>query len=78
MRILENQSDFLHEKSQLKIEITKRGHECIFYLKFYCELNYIEYYWGEIKRGCWQVSLPSKSFIAISSSESQALFFFTV
>ena len=50
MRILENQSDFLHEKSQLQIEIRKRGDECIFYPKFHCELNYIEYYWGAVKR----------------------------
>ena len=35
MRILENQPDFLHEISQLEIEITKRGHECIFYPKFH-------------------------------------------
>ena len=50
MRILENQSDLLHEKSQLEIEITRRGHECIFYPEFHCELNYIEYYWGAVKR----------------------------
>ena len=41
---------FLHEKSQLKIEITKRGHECILYPEFHCELNYIEYYWGAVMR----------------------------
>ena len=50
MRILENQSDLLHEKSQLEIEITKLGHECIFYTEFYSEMNYIEYYWGAVKR----------------------------
>ena len=45
MRILEIQSDFLHEKSQLEIEINKHGDECIIYQKFHCELDYIEYYW---------------------------------
>ena len=42
--------DFLNEKSQLEIEIVKRGHECIFYPKFHCELNYIEYFWAAVKR----------------------------
>ena len=50
LRIPENQPDFLNEKSQLEIEIVKRGHECIFYSKFHCELNYIEYFWAAVKR----------------------------
>lgn len=50
MRILENQPDLLHEKSQLEIVITKRGHERIFCLKFHCELDCIKYYWGAVKR----------------------------
>jgi transposase len=50
LRIMENQPDFLAEKSLLEIEITNRGHECIFYPKFHCELNYIEYFWGAVKR----------------------------
>ena len=50
MRILENQSDFLHEKSQLEIEISKSGDESTFYSNFYCKLNYIEYYRGAVKR----------------------------
>ena len=40
MRILENQSDFLHEKSQLEIKISKREDECIINPKFHCELDY--------------------------------------
>ena len=41
---------FPHGRSLLKIEISARGHECIFYLKSRCELNYIEFFWGAVKR----------------------------
>jgi len=30
--------------------IEKHGHKVIFYPKYYCELNYIEMYWGAAKR----------------------------
>jgi hypothetical protein len=43
-RVLESQPDFLAEKSLLEIEITRYGHECLFYPKFHCKLNYIEFY----------------------------------
>jgi transposase len=43
---LENQPDFLNEKSQLEIEIVNR----IFYSKFHCELNSIGYFWAAVKR----------------------------
>ena len=26
------------------------GHAVLFYPKFHCELNWIEYYWGQVKR----------------------------
>ena len=34
----------------LEIEITARSHECIFCPKPHCELNYIEFFWGAVKR----------------------------
>ena len=43
------EKDFANERSLPEIEITARGHECIFYPKPHCELNYIEF-WGVVKR----------------------------
>ena len=34
----------------LEEELVKRGHLVLFYPKFHCELNWIEYYWGDGKR----------------------------
>jgi len=50
LRILEAQHDFRNEKSLLETVIVEAGHEAIFYPKFHCELNYIEYYWAALKR----------------------------
>ena len=49
-RIMEDEEDIANERSLLEIEITARGHECIFCPKFHCELNYIEFFWGAVKR----------------------------
>jgi hypothetical protein len=49
-RILFSQSDFVNQKSALEELIESRGHICDFYPKFHCELNFIEQYWGAVKR----------------------------
>ena len=48
--VLKAQNDFRNEKSLLETVIVEAGHEAIFYPKFHCELNYIEYYWAALKR----------------------------
>ena len=50
LRILENQPDFKGEVSMLQTLIESKGHECIFYPKFHCKLNFIEFYWAAVKR----------------------------
>ena len=49
LRILEAQDDFANEVSLLETLIQQSGHGVIFYPKFHCELNYIEYYWAVLK-----------------------------
>ena len=49
-RILESQPDFREQKGMVEEEITQRGHLVMFYPKFHCELNWIEYFWGDGKR----------------------------
>ncbi|KAJ3781449.1 hypothetical protein GGU10DRAFT_237832, partial [Lentinula aff. detonsa] len=44
--LLSQQDDFLHQESMLESKIQMAGHKIIFLLKFYCELNPIEMYWG--------------------------------
>jgi hypothetical protein len=44
-----SQPDFVAQKSHLEEYVTSRGHICDFYLKFHCELNFIEQYWGAVK-----------------------------
>ena len=48
-RILKAEPDFGTEKSLLETVILEADHE-IFYPKFHCELNYIEYYWEALKK----------------------------
>jgi hypothetical protein len=49
-RILESQPDFREQKGMVEEEITRHGHLVMFYPKFHCELNWIEYFWGDGKR----------------------------
>ncbi len=48
--IISLQPDFLAQKSALVEIIENAGHVCIFFPKFYCELNFIERYWKAAKR----------------------------
>jgi len=49
-RILSLQPDFQAQKSLVQEVIEAAGHLCIFLPKFHCELNFIEFFWGAIKR----------------------------
>lgn len=48
-RILEWQPDFKAQKSLVQEVIEKAGHLCIF-LPIHCELNFIEFFWGKVKK----------------------------
>jgi len=49
-RILDLQPDFQEQKSLVQEVIEAAGHLCIFLPKFHCELNFIEFFWGAVKR----------------------------
>ena len=49
-RILELQPDFQEQCSLVQETIEHAGHLCIFLPKFHCELNFIEFFWGAVKR----------------------------
>jgi hypothetical protein len=49
-RILDLQPDFQDQKSLVQEVIEAAGHLCIFLPKFHCELNFIEFFWGAVKR----------------------------
>ena len=48
--ILELQPDFQQQKSFVQEVIEAAGHLCIILLKFHCELNFIKFFWGAIKK----------------------------
>ncbi|KZT19890.1 hypothetical protein NEOLEDRAFT_1158895 [Neolentinus lepideus HHB14362 ss-1] len=48
-KVLAAQQDFKDEKPLLQIIIEEADHKCYFLLKFHCELNPIEMYWGWMK-----------------------------
>ena len=49
-RTLELQPDFQQQKSLVQEVIEAAGHLCLFLPKFHCELNYIEFFWGKVKK----------------------------
>jgi len=49
-RIIELQPDFQAQKSLVEEVIEAAGHICLILPKFHCELNFIEYFWGAVKR----------------------------
>jgi hypothetical protein len=49
-RILDLQPDFQEQKSLVQEVIEFAGHLCIFLPKFHCELNFIEFFWGVVKK----------------------------
>ena len=49
-RILKLQPDFHDQKSLVQEVIEAAGHLCIFLPKFHCELNFIEFFWGAMKK----------------------------
>jgi hypothetical protein len=48
--ILDLQPDFVAQTSLVQEVIMMAGHLCIFLLKFHCELNFIEFFWGAVKK----------------------------
>jgi hypothetical protein len=49
-RILSLQPDFKAQKSLVQEVIEAAGHLCILLPKFHCEFNFIEFFWGAVKR----------------------------
>jgi hypothetical protein len=47
---MENQPNFLAQKSLVQEVIEAVGHLCLVLPKFHCELNFIEFFWGAVKR----------------------------
>jgi hypothetical protein len=48
--ILDFQPNFQKQKSLVQEVIEAAGHLCIFLPKFHCELNFIEFFWGAVKK----------------------------
>ena len=44
------QPDFQEQRSLVQETIENAGHLCIFLPKYHCELNFIEFFWGAVKR----------------------------
>ena len=44
------QPDFIEQKSLVQETIENAGHLCFFLPKFHCKLNFIEFFWGAVKK----------------------------
>lgn len=44
-QVISLELDFIIQKGAIEELIENAGHKCIFFPKFYCELNFIEKYW---------------------------------
>jgi hypothetical protein len=48
--LMAQEPDFKLQKCRIQEEIEAHGHQALFYPKFHCEINPIEYVWGGAKR----------------------------
>lgn len=48
--LMASQPDFQEQRSLVQEVIEDAGHICIFLPKFHCKLNFIEFFWGAVKR----------------------------
>jgi len=46
---MSQQPDFKAQKGRVQEVIEAKRHLVLFYPKFHCELNWIEYFWGRVK-----------------------------
>ena len=70
-RILELQPDFKGQKSLVQEVIEAAGHLCIILPNFHCELNFIEYFWGAVKR--WLREHCDYTFVTLKANMPKAL-----
>lgn len=49
-RLMSQQPDFLAQKGRVQEVVEAKGHLVLFYPKFHCELNWIEYFWARVKQ----------------------------
>ena len=50
VQLMSLQPDFQAQWSLVQETIEAAGHLCIFLPKFHCELNFIEFFWGAVKK----------------------------
>jgi hypothetical protein len=70
-RILDLQPDFQEQQSLIQEVIEDAGHLCIFLPKFHCELNFIEFFWGAVKR--YLRENPDRTFKGLQENMQPAL-----